>query len=205
MPLSEFNKRKAAKDGLYYLCRKCVLPLNKKSYAKNKQSYLLQQRTRAAENPEIFKKRSKEQAVKHKDHISAYQKKYRDCHKEESKKYQHEYYKKYTLYIKDRVSRYAKNNPEKVQVLSENKRARKLGLEDRITHKDWIDLLDKYNHQCLWCGRKGIKLTQDHVIPLSKGGRNVIENIQPLCHSCNSTKHTDIIYFRNSTGRRDEA
>jgi len=34
----------------------------------------------------------------------------------------------------------------------------------------------------------GTLMTQDHVIPRSKGGRNSLENSQTLCEKCNSTK-----------------
>ncbi len=31
-------------------------------------------------------------------------------------------------------------------------------------------------------------LTVDHIVPQSKGGGDELENLQLLCHSCNSTK-----------------
>jgi 5-methylcytosine-specific restriction endonuclease McrA len=42
----------------------------------------------------------------------------------------------------------------------------------------------------------GIVLTRDHVVPLKHGGLNTIENIQPLCGSCNSRKHLKHIDYR---------
>jgi 5-methylcytosine-specific restriction endonuclease McrA len=40
-------------------------------------------------------------------------------------------------------------------------------------------------HRCVYCGRLAEKLTLDHVIPRSKGGTNVSENLITACMDCN--------------------
>jgi len=47
--------------------------------------------------------------------------------------------------------------------------------------------LKALNYKCQICGTKE-NITIDHIIPLSKGGTNEINNLQPLCKSCNSRK-----------------
>ncbi len=65
---------------------------------------------------------------------------------------------------------------------------------------EWENLKSKHNNQCVnpSCGKKEpeIKLTRDHIIPVSYGGRDDILNIQPLCKSCNSKKHTLTIKYQ---------
>ncbi len=44
--------------------------------------------------------------------------------------------------------------------------------------------------RCYYCGRKvsPSELTMDHVIPLSRGGQSVRENLVPACKECNIKK-----------------
>ena len=45
-------------------------------------------------------------------------------------------------------------------------------------------------HLCLYCGERPSRqhLTRDHVLPVSKGGRDVWENVVSACFHCNSRK-----------------
>lgn len=95
-----------------------------------------------------------------------------------------------------------RDNKEKRIVIKNNWRSRNRELTNHLTKKyqarrkgavgshsleEWLDLCRNSDNRCLCCGRKG-KLTKDHIIPLSRGGSDYINNIQPLCVSCNSSK-----------------
>lgn len=50
-------------------------------------------------------------------------------------------------------------------------------------------VFSKYGRKCLVCGsEKNIQL--DHIVAVKNGGEDIIENMQPLCKSCNIKKGT---------------
>ena len=87
------------------------------------------------------------------------------------------------------------------------RRARIKGNGGSWTGKQWVALKAAHEGKCLGCGRTeteviamGRKLVPDHIKPLSLGGANSIENLQPLCHgdgsSCNMLKSARWIDYR---------
>lgn len=83
---------------------------------------------------------------------------------------------------------YCKKNPINIAHLKSRRYAREKGATGSHSLKEWTELKDSYGNVCAMC-KLNKKLTKDHIIPLSKGGTDFIENIQPLCHNCNSKKH----------------
>ena len=75
--------------------------------------------------------------------------------------------------------------------------ARLKGAEGSYSVDDWMALKNKTGNKCVCCQTPESErpLTRDHIIPLTLGGSNYIDNIQPLCQSCNSRKKNNIIIY----------
>lgn len=69
------------------------------------------------------------------------------------------------------------------------RRARVAGAGGIITRQEWLRLVVDHGGKCAYCGKKDGKLTLDHVVPISRGGANTIDNAAPACWWCNSHKH----------------
>lgn len=133
-------------------------------------------------------------------------------------------YKKHQANTRERINQDRKSNPEKYRKLDRERHAansekfceyqrkyRSVNREKRnawnhvrraksrsggrFTPEQWKLLCDWFDNKCLVCGSENI--TVDHVVPLSMGGKNTIDNLQPLCNPCNNKKHAKIIDYRD--------
>lgn len=129
---------------------------------------------------------------------------------------------------KESTARYKERNKEKLQALRKTDRVREMHRESarrwrktplgreasrsqrhirramkynnggKFTAREWLDLLDSYKHTCVRCKCTNCALEADHIKPLSKGGSNSIDNIQPLCAKCNNWKAVQEIDYRTN-------
>lgn len=62
------------------------------------------------------------------------------------------------------------------------------GERPKFKPEDWIRIQRQHNHRCAYCGTNKSKMTMDHVLPLSRGGRHCVANVVPACGQCNKMK-----------------
>ena len=110
--------------------------------------------------------------------------------------------KNYKRNNKEKISKlnrkYRKENPEKVAFSLKRARLMRRKAEGSHTLKEWQDLKAYYGNTCLRCKKPEpqIKLTEDHIISIINNGTDDIDNIQPLCRSCNSSKNSHNYNYR---------
>ena len=192
-----FSKDRKGKFGLSAWCKECVKShqqanldrINERRRENRREKadhYSAYQKEFHRKNPEPKKTRDRKYRQEHTEEINAYIRNY--------KRTNEAYKEKQQIYDRE----YRRLHPEQNAQNFNNRRARILQAGGSFTSREWKKLCKHYHHTCLCCGRHEpeIKLTADHVVPLSKGGTNSIDNIQPLCQSCNSSKHRKTIDYR---------
>ncbi len=95
--------------------------------------------------------------------------------------------------LKATLARYRANHPEEMRVRAQAARARKSSASGTYTFDEWTACLALWDNCCAYCGRKMKGLTQDHVVPLSKGGWHCGLNVVPACKPCNSQKGVSML------------
>lgn len=141
----------------------------------------------------------------HPDRAKASSRAYYETHKEDAAKlnrlwreahpgYNRLWYETHKEAVRLRHRAYALANPDIRKAIRKavdaRHRARKLGALASLTTTQWKAIVAAYKGRCAYCGVKPKQITQDHVLPLARGGHHTPENVVPACMPCNQHKHT---------------
>lgn len=201
--LGPFNKQKG---GWTSRCRECT----KAASRRYREAY-----------PEKGRAARKRWALAHPDEVRAGKARYRETHREKCNAVTAAWQKRYPEKMREKARKWQAENPEgavawkaananrlvqyrrrggqkhpdKVRAFCQARRARVAGAPGRFGVADWRVILDVFGHRCAYCLRSDVKLTQDHVVALSRGGEHDASNIVPACSSCNTRKGDRPIWF----------
>jgi len=109
--------------------------------------------------------------------------------KEKARKLSQKWRKANAERYKARVQRYRKANIEKLRIVflaNTHNRRRYVAAGDKVTAAQLREV--RARGCCAVCGATEGPMHIDHKVPLSKGGRHELSNLQLLCRSCNLSK-----------------
>lgn len=202
LSVGSFGKNKGSKSGLNSYCKKCNIEHTKIYYKENTEKVTQYSRTYRKENSEQIAKGLKIYYKNNTNKLAEYQKKYNKNNQEKVSNYHknyritnleislengRKYYEEHSEKRKAYARKYKTENPEKCSILGQKRRAKKLLLLSTFTNEQWEKAKSYFENKCCYCGRE-LPLTQEHWIPVSKGGNYDALNIIPACKHCNSSK-----------------
>lgn len=120
------------------------------------------------------RQRSSEHYYKHREELLAKQQAKRAADPE-----------KFRAAMRDRYRR----DPSSAKNAYHKRKARLTGNLATLTRSQWKSIIDWFDNRCAYCGIKCERLTQDHVIPISRGGTHDAQNVVPACRHCNAIKY----------------
>lgn len=148
-----------------------------KHYAKIKdgESFKKANRAKAAKwrryNPERAKESGRRKYLRNRDKIIARSRKWEDDNPEKTR---------------INAKKFRARHREDINRRTQARRARLAGAPGGHSVAHFRVVAKRYSDRCVRCG--GQPVTEDHIVPLSRGGSDSIANIQPLCLPCNTSK-----------------
>lgn len=169
LSLDSFQKNRATKDGLQHRCKACTSRASKACRAKRGHLWL--------EKTDPWKNRNDANRLR----SNASHRACRAKHPE-----------------KDRVQnrRWRETiNPFSVAVGKARLRAAELDVISTLTVEEWRRVVEEQDFICHVCGERTVldlksplRLSLDHVLPMSRGGQNIMENVLPAHRRCNQSR-----------------
>lgn len=134
---------------------------------------------------------------------------WRAAHPEQVKELQRAYRERNRELIREQQRAWLQTPHGKLIALSQRKAykarrraARLIGTPGTFTSAEWRALVER-SRRCHWCKRRWTRERQpvaDHVVPLSRGGPNSIDNIVCSCTDCNERKRAGLTHPVSNNG-----
>ena len=183
--LEYFSPDRRNKNGLQARCKRCAVEQHKAYAAKHKEELKLYKATYRAEHPD-------------------YQKNYYVEHREEISKQRETYYRERSEHLRKYSAQYRQTERGRMSIKSanHNRKARKKSAGGSHTAVELQEQFHRQRGRCYYCKVKlGKRWHGDHIIPLSKGGSNSIDNIVVACPDCNQSKYNKMLHEWRDGGR----
>ena len=158
-PLNEYYHDKRSKNGIRTDCKSCVLAKAKVNYQNKRQEKLAIQAKYYKTHAEVYKE---------------YSKKWRASNPDKTRQYHQEYAQ--VNFEQERIRHREKAHKRRAEIKGNG--------VFKVLPKEMKRLIST---PCANCGSLD-NITIDHVLPIARGGRHSIGNLQSLCGSCNFSK-----------------
>lgn len=167
--IDQFPRNKRKKDGLDRQCKECTNARIRAAYAKDPAKKIAKTRQYHLDHPEWSKRVQREWHQRNKD-------------------------RRYAEYLeRGKDPDVAARRREATRRCEHRRRASVAGdlSAKTISSEEYERILVEYAECCWICDVSlcDVDMHWDHVRPLAKGGRHVVENLRPACASCNIKKN----------------
>lgn len=190
-PKEEFYADKSKSDGMSHACKQCTKERTKKNYRVDIDRSRERSRNYAERTSERYKKNKRAYYERNREEAIARARKWVEDNPDQRRETWNAWYA---------------SNPTSRHAAHRQRRARLRGADTReVPHRDWQRLVNRYGGLCAYC-RKQAAAHQDHIIPISKGGRHSIGNLIPACGPCNRSKRDRLLIVwrhRHALEQRD--
>lgn len=192
----ELRTKKALEKG-YKICSQCKLNKKITDYYKRGNGGFY------GECKDCHKNKTKIYVANNRDLVLERKRKYHLKNRDKHLLYFKEYSLKNSEINVERSRLWRKNNPKKyneLMSLAQNRRRAKLKeVINNFTREDWKKCKDYFRNsngfvECAYCNKEMKNATQEHFIPIDKGGNHTPDNIIPICLNCNSKKSASDFY-----------
>jgi 5-methylcytosine-specific restriction endonuclease McrA len=173
--LAEFYSDKRVPDGKKSECKQCHKFICSEIRRRNSVSYAAKRRITKKQNREKYLAKDRIWREKNRARLQA-----------AARRRYHENPEVHVAKVLD----WAKRNPQKRRN-NENRRRTRAKQNGQLQVLP-TELSRLYSSPCANCGSLN-QIEADHIIPISRGGRHSVGNLQPLCRSCNASKRNRLM------------